>query len=146
MNDVGTPAFIKAAYIVSPCSIGTLVSASPCTMSEGADLGETKRIGENLVGALRVHPHEHCANYPPKTVRRFPIGGCVRAPSEPPAANSAWEVSLARSKCGWVGEPYAVTRDLCLRNAPYWVLPLEDGSHFSGSNATRQVRKALRRA
>jgi hypothetical protein len=35
---------------------------------------------------------------------------------------------------------------LYLWNAPHWVLRLPDGPHFSGSNPTRQVRKALRRA
>src|ERR671919_1353228 len=54
MNDAGTPAFVSAPCIVSPSTIGTVVSASPCTMSEGAARGETKRMGEYSAASASV--------------------------------------------------------------------------------------------
>jgi hypothetical protein len=55
MNDAGTPAFVSAPCIVSPSTIGTTVSASPCTMSEGASPGETKRMGEYCAASASVN-------------------------------------------------------------------------------------------
>jgi hypothetical protein len=31
----------------------------------------------HLVGALRVHPHKHCANYPPQKDRRLARGAPI---------------------------------------------------------------------
>jgi len=66
-NDAGTPAFDSAAYMVSPSTIGTTMSASPCTIRVGAEPGETKRIGEycaasacvnvRVAGNTRAFPH-----------------------------------------------------------------------------------------
>ena len=60
MNDAGTRALVNAAYIVSPWSIGTAVSASPCTISDGAEVDETKRMGENCAASASVNLKTGC--------------------------------------------------------------------------------------
>src|SRR5207253_10291313 len=57
MNDAGTPAFVSAPCIVSPSIIGTVVSASPCTMSEGAAPGERS---EEHTSELQSRGHLVC--------------------------------------------------------------------------------------
>lgn len=54
-NDEAMPAFFNAAYIVSPSTIGTTLSASPCTMSDGAAPDETKRMGEYRAASASVN-------------------------------------------------------------------------------------------
>ena len=39
---------------------GTAVSASPCTMSDGAEPGETKRMGENCAASVSVNLKTGC--------------------------------------------------------------------------------------
>src|SRR5260370_22928005 len=57
-----------------------------------------------LVGALRVHPHEHCANFPPQKDR-----GCARGERDRRRQSCGRHMAIAKETC--YVTPVAMTKD-----------------------------------